>query len=57
MIKEKVKLIEIINRELVKAHREPLSVREFDILYDLELDELYHTTEQVQAHLLTAEPH
>ena len=55
MIKEKVKLIEIINRELVKAHREPLSVREFDILYDLELDELYHTTEQVQAHLLTVE--
>ena len=47
----KVNAITAINELLLKYHREPLNPNDFDILYDLSLEELYHAQIDVTKHL------
>ncbi len=48
---EKVRLIKLINQELVEANHEPLNNEDFDILYDLSIDELEQTRVEVRKHM------
>lgn len=48
---ERIKLIELINQDLILHGKEQITVSDFDILIDLELPELIHAREQVRAYL------
>jgi len=51
VIKKKAQVISSINDILVKFNKEPLNTNDFDILYDLSIDELYNAQEEVRKHL------
>lgn len=51
IVSEKIRLIRAINDELVGADHEPLSTDDFDVLYELTIDELEQTRTEVKKHM------
>lgn len=53
--KYKIDLIYSINRELVEHDMEPISPDDFNILYDLEIDQLIDTKDRIRERLTVPE--
>ena len=49
--RERIRLITIINKQLIKYDQLPLSPKDFDTLYDLEMNDLINAKFEIESQL------